>query len=813
MQDIRAAIRALTRRPGFSSIAIATLALGIGGNAAIFSIIDSVLLQPLPYPRAERLVMPWEYSADVQQQIGFDTLPSSPGDVHDFRTRNTTFEGLAWIRSERFNLTGAGDPERINGVRVSTDFFDVLGVRPMVGRSFTPEDATGTRAILISDRLWRRRFEASPTIIGRVISLNGVPANILGVLPAWFRFPAEGDLPAGLGFTGEMEIWAADALTPTQQNTRGGKSFALVGRLKDGIDLPTATADLNAIAAEIARAFPASNAGWTVRIRPLREQLVGGVRSALIVLLVAVGFVLLIACANVANLMLVRAAGRHREMCVRLALGAGERRLMRQLLVESLVLAIVAGLAGLGLAWIGLHVLLALSPVRLASFANASLDWRVVGFTVAVSSLTGLMFGIVPAFQASRANLNDGLRDGTRGTSGSRRAHRTRNTLVVVEVALAMVLLVGAVLLLQTFVRLLNVDAGFRPDGVLTMEVTLPRSYPGPRAADFFDRVTARLGAVPGVQEVAVTSSLPLSGLENLRQITVEGRPRPLPGQEIIADYRVVTAPYFKVMGIPQVAGGTLPQTISGEAPTTVLVNATMAAAVWRGENPIGRRIKLTSYDQPGPWFTVAGVVGDTRHTGLDSSLRPQVYVEQRVDPAQQMVVVLRAAGDPLGYVTVARAAVLEADRDQPVGRIRPMKAVVAESVSNRRFTMALVGTFAVLAFALSLVGLYAVVSHSVAERTREMGLRLALGASPGALLRLVLIEGLSLAATGVVLGLVGAFLTTQLMSAMLFGVAPHDAFTFVVVPLLLFFAAAAGCLVPARRAMRVDPIVALRTE
>jgi putative ABC transport system permease protein len=383
----------------------------------------------------------------------------------------------------------------------------------------------------------------------------------------------------------------------------------------------------------------------------------------------------------------------------------------------------------------------------------------------------------------------------------------------VVEVALAMVLLVGAVLLLQTFVRLLNVDAGFRPDGVLTMEVTLPRSYPGPRAADFFDRVTARLGAVPGVQEVAVTSSLPLSGLENLRQITVEGRPRPLPGQEIIADYRVVTAPYFKVMGIPQVAGGTLPQTISGEAPTTVLVNATMAAAVWRGENPIGRRIKLTSYDQPGPWFTVAGVVGDTRHTGLDSSLRPQVYVEQRVDPAQQMVVVLRAAGDPLGYVTVARAAVLEADRDQPVGRIRPMKAVVAESVSNRRFTMALVGTFAVLAFALSLVGLYAVVSHSVAERTREMGLRLALGASPGALLRLVLIEGLSLAATGVVLGLVGAFLTTQLMSAMLFGVAPHDAFTFVVVPLLLFFAAAAGCLVPARRAMRVDPIVALRTE
>ena len=557
MQDIRAAIRALARRPGFAAIAIATLALGIGGNAAIFSIIDSVLLQPLPYPRADRLVMPWEYNAEVHQKIGFDTLPSSPGDVTDFRTKNTTFEGLAWIRSDRFNLTGAGDPERINGVRVSEDFFTVLGVRPSFGRTFTPEDVKGTRAVLISDRLWRRRFQADAGIIGRVISLNGAPATIIGVLPPWFNFPAEGDLPTGLGFSGEVEIWAADALTPTQQQFRGGKSFTLVGRLKDGIDMVSATADLNAIASEIAREFPASNAGWTVRIRPLREQLVGGVRSALIVLLVAVGFVLLIACANVANLMLVRAAGRHREMCVRLALGAGERRLMRQLLVESLVLAILAGLAGLIVAWVGLRVLLALAPVKLVAFSAAAVDWRVVGFTVAVSALTGLMFGIVPAFQASRANLNEGLRDGTRGTSGSRRAHRTRNALVVVEVALAMVLLVGAVLLLQTFVRLLSVDAGFRPEGVLTMEVALPRTYPGPRAAEFFDHVTTRLTAVPGVQAVAVTSSLPLSGLENLRQITVEGRPRPLPGQEIIADYRVVTAPYFKVMGVPLVGGST----------------------------------------------------------------------------------------------------------------------------------------------------------------------------------------------------------------------------------------------------------------
>ena len=586
MQDIRAAIRALARRPGFAAIAIATLALGIGGNAAIFSIIDTVLLQPLPYPHADRLVMPWELQREVHQKIGFDTLPSSPGDVTDFRTKNTTFEGLAWDQIGSIQPHGRRRPGADQWRARQRGLLHRARRPAFVRADVHAEDVKGTRAVLISDRLWRRRFQADAGIIGRVISLNGAPATIIGVLPPWFNFPAEGDLPTGLGFSGEVEIWAADALTPTQQQFRGGKSFTLVGRLKDGIDMVSATADLNAIASEIAREFPASNAGWTVRIRPLREQLVGGVRSALIVLLVAVGFVLLIACANVGNLMLVRAAGRHREMCVRLALGAGERRLMRQLLVESLVLAILAGLAGLIVAWVGLRVLLALAPVKLVAFSAAVVDWRVVGFTVAVSALTGLMFGIVPAFQASRANLNEGLRDGTRGTSGSRRAHRTRNALVVVEVALAMVLLVGAVLLLQTFVRLLSVDAGFRPEGVLTMEVALPRTYPGPRAAEFFDHVTTRLTAVPGVQAVAVTSSLPLSGLENLRQITVEGRPRPLPGQEIIADYRVVTAPYFKVMGVPLVAGQLLPETLSGDPPTAVLINSTMAASVWQGGGP-----------------------------------------------------------------------------------------------------------------------------------------------------------------------------------------------------------------------------------
>ena len=814
MSEIRAAVRALAHRPSFAAVAIATLALGIGGNAAIFSLIDRVLLRPLPYPRSEQLVMPWEFSAEVQQRTGFDRLPSSPGDVFDFRARNTTFEHLAWVRAERVNLTGTGDPERISAVRVSGDFFQTLGVSASIGRVFTPEDAGEHRFLLLGNALWRRRFGGDPDVVGQVISVNGEPATILGVLPPWFRFPGAGDLPSGFGFANDPEIWSLDVLTPAQQRSRGGKSFALIGRLREGVGLQEAQGDLGSIAAAIARDFPASNAGWTVRVVPLREQLVGEMRSALLVLLVAVGCVLLIACVNVANLMLVRASGRQREMCVRLALGAGEGRLVRQLLVESLMLSLAAGGLGLLIGWAGLRVLLSISPRALTSITAAALDWRVLAFTLVLSTLTGVMFGIVPAIQAANADLNAGLREGSPRAGGGRKARRTRNALVVVEVAMAMVLLVSAVLLMQTFVKLLNVPAGFRTDGVLTMEVSLPRpAYPGSRAADFFDRVIERLRGVPGVETVAVSSDIPLSGLENLRQVTVEGAPRPDPGREIIADYRVVTPDYFAVMGIPLVSGEALPNASAAGGAPGLLINATMAEAAWPHQNAVGRRLKLTSFDQDAPWFTVLGVVGDTRHSGLDRSLRPQVYVHQRTDPSQQMVVVMRTAGEPAGFASVARAAVLEIDRDQPVGRIRTMRDVVAASVASRRFTMALVATFAALALTLSLVGLYAVVSHSVAERTREMGVRLALGATPGSLLCMVMCEGLSLAGAGVGLGLLGAFLSTRFIAALLFGVEAHDATTFAAVSVLLFAAAALGCLMPARRAMRVDPMVALRAE
>jgi putative ABC transport system permease protein len=811
---MRQAFRALARRPAFALVAVGTLALGLGANAAIFSVIDAVLLRPLPYRNPDRLVMPWEYSVEIQRRLGFDRLPSSPGDVTDFRTRNRTFAALASMRADRINLTGDGAPERVGGVRVSEEFFDVLGVAPIRGRTFVPADQAAGRVALIGEGLWRRRFGGDPRIVGQVVSMNGEPATILGVLPSWFRFPAGGELPENFGFAATPDVWALDVLTPEQQRMRGGKSFAMIGRLDDGVTLADAEADLNAIAAAIAAEFPDYNAGWRVRVLPLREQLVGGLRRPLLILLTAVGFVLLIACANVANLLLVRAASRQRELCVRHALGAGRGRLVRELVLESLLLSLASAAVGLVFAWWGLRALLATIPSTLPSVATATLDLRVLTFMTAMSTATGIIFGLVPAIQGTRCNPSEGLRDGARGTVGSRRANATRNVLVVFEVALAAVLLIGAALLIQTFVRLVGVETGFRPEGVLTMELVLPRSaYPEAQASAFHDRLLARLSTLPGVEGAAATSGLPLSGRENLQQVTIEGRPRPRPGSEILTDYRVVTPGYFEVLGMRRLEGDGLREEEAPDTAPTLVINETMARAYWPGESPIGRRLKLTSYDRDAPWYTVVGVVNDTRYTALDSALRPQVYVHFHRDPAQQMWIVLRTGGDPLAFANAARNAVHEIDPNQPVGRVRAMAEVVAASVSDRRFSMFLLGMFATLALTLSVVGLYAVVSYSVSERIHEMGVRLALGAQPSNLLTMVLGEGLRLAAIGMAIGLGAALVMTRFLEALLFGVHARDAATFVAVPLVLTLAALFGCLVPAVRAMRIDPVVALRAE
>ena len=804
------ALKGLARRPAFSLVAVLTLALGLGANAAIFSVIDAALLRPLPFPQADRLVTPWEFSAEMQQRLGLDRLPSSPGNVSDFRSGNTTLLALAAMRADQVNLTGAGQPERVGGVKVSREFFDVLGVSPILGRGFIPSDLTAGPVVVIGEGLWRRRFAGAVDVIGRTVSVNGQTSMVVGVMPGFFRFPSIGELPEAYGFSSRPELWTLDVLTPEQQHTRAGKSFAMVGRLKDGVTFAEAEADLNRVAAQIAEAYPDFNAGWTIRVLPLREQLVGDVRPALLVLLGAVGFVLLIACTNVANLLLVRAASRQREFCIRHVLGASRRTLVGELLVESVVLSLAAAALGAVFAWWGLQAVLALLPETLPAVTDARLDLRVLAFTMVVAVATGIVFGLVPALQGTRGSLNEALRDGGRGTIGGRRSQATRNALVIGEVALASVLLISAALLIQTFIRLLHVETGFRADGVLAMELVLPRlSYPDASAVDFFTRLTERLSGLPGVLRAGATSSLPLAGRETLQPVTVEGRPRPQPGFEIVADYRAVTPGYFDALGIERVEG-TLPQ---DTALPLVVINERMARAHWPDESPIGRRIKLTNYDRDAPWYTVAAVVRDTRHAALDSALRPQVYVDHRRDPWHQMWVVIRTSGDPTAIARAARAAVLEIDTAQPVARVLTMSDVVAASVSSRRFSMTLVGIFAALALTLSVIGLYAVVSYSVAERIHEMGVRLALGAQPSNLLTMVLGEGLRLVIAGLALGLAAALAVTRFLDTLLFGVDPRDATTFAGVVVVLSLAALVGCLLPAFRAMRVDPMIALRAE
>lgn len=816
MQSLRYAFRGLARRPAFAAVAILALALGIGANAVIFSIFHSVLLRPLPYPDSDRIVMPWEFSAEVQQRLGFDRLPSSAADFVDYLAQNSTFDPFASMRTEQVNLTGEGEPERIGAVRVSSRFFDVLGVQPIVGRTFAPGDDRRERPIVIAYSLWQRRFGADAQVSGRVISLNGEPATIVGVVPPWFDFPAAGQLPEGFGFSLSPVVWSLDVLTPEQQRNRGGKSLALIGRLKPGVSARDAEQDLSRIAANIAREFPFTNAGWTVRVISLREQLVGPIRPALVALFTAVGFVLLIACANVANLLLVRAAARQREICVRFALGASRLALIVQFLAESALLGILAGLCGLVIAWWMLRALLTIVPASLSVISQSSFDWHVIVFAMVLSLVTGLIFGAAPASLCTRFSTGEGLREGARGTVGGRKATRTRNALVVIEVALAVMLLIGSVLLIQTFVRLTNVQTGFRTDRILTMEIALPkRVYPSPRPAAFFETLLERLSALPGVESAGVTSGVPLGGAENLLPVSIEGGPRPGPGQEIFSDYRVVTPGYFETLGISLLDGQPLdvPARPDTDEEPRVWINETMARSAWPDQRAVGRRLKLTGFDQSAPWYTVGGVVGDTRSTGLETAPRPQVYVHHRHDPKEQMSVVLRSTGNPDLLASPARAAVQAIDASQPVGRVRTMHQIVTTAVASRRFYMFLAGIFAVLAMALAVVGLYAVVSFSVAERVHEMGLRLALGARPWNLLGLVLGEGLKLVGVGVCLGVGAALLLTRFLQTLLFGVGARDTATFALAPAILLVAGLLGCIAPAVRAMRVDPATALRGE
>jgi putative ABC transport system permease protein len=804
--DLRFAIRALGKHPGFTAAVLLTLALGIGANAAIFSVVDAVVLRPLPFRDADRLVVIW----GNLRRPGVEEIPGSAGEYVDYRDQSRAFDAVAAYDTLGFNLTGGGEPERVDGAVVSATFFPLLGGAAEIGRTFAAdEDQPGRGDVaVISHRLWTRRFSADPAIAGRVVPIDGRPTAIVGVMPAGFQFPDDG-----------VEVWKpivfdADALSA---NNRGSHGYTILGRLKAGVTIAQATGDLDDVGATFQRRFPDNyRNGFSVRLRLLQDEIVGDTGRALFVLLGAVGLVLLIACANVANLFLARAATRRREIAMRTALGASRARLIRQLLTESVVVAAVGGAIGLVLSAWTVETLVAAAPGSIPRLPEVAVDWRVVAFTAVIALATGVMFGIAPALAASRTAVNDALKEGAR--SGAHGHVRSGRALVAAEVALSLVLLVAAGLLVRSFARLHEVAPGFDSDRLLTFRLSLPESrYSTFAKGDmFFDELFERLRAHAEVRGVAAISALPFGGFGGSRSFGIEGRPPLKPGESMEEQLRIVTDGYFGAMGIPIVAGREFTARDAGSAPRVAVVNEAFARKHFPGGAAIGQRV---SFEQDTPqWYQIVGIAGNVKHRGLDAPDRPELYVPYRQPlfaswTVRPMYVVVRTAAVPASALPMVRRDLAGIDPDQPISDARSMEERIAGSLAARRFNMALLGMFAGLALTLAAVGIYGVVAYSVTDRVHEIGVRVALGAQPRDVVAMIMREGLAATLVGTIAGIAAALTVTRVMSTLLFGVGAADPLTFTVIPLLLVVVAAAACYIPARRATRVDPLQALRTE
>ncbi|HEX8775378.1 MAG TPA: ABC transporter permease [Pyrinomonadaceae bacterium] len=806
-QDLRYGLRTLRQRPGFTFVAVLALALGIGVNTAIFSVVNTLLISPLPFRDSERLVMVWEFNRtrDRHQNV------INPANFLDWREQSTSFEEMAAFRDVRVNLTGKGDPVEIPSQQTTPNLFSLLGVETIMGRSFKPEDGEPNAApvAVISYGLWQRQFGSDPSIVGKTVTLNGTGVNIVGVLPAGFQwFIKKGSLtdkPA--------ELWMPLAFTE-ELRVRRGRHMTAVARLKPGVSHAQAQAELYTIAARLEQQYPDVNTGWGAELVPLREQFVGDVRPALYVLLGAVGFVLLIACANVANLLLARAATRHREIAIRTALGAGRWRVIRQLLTESVLLSVLGGGLGLMIAWWGTGAIVALSPSDLVNLESVSINLPVLLFTLLVSILTGLIFGLAPALEATKLNLTESLKEGDKGGSGGTRSRRLRNAFVVAEVALALVLLASAGLMLKSFSRLQTVNPGFETERLLTMRLVLPNNkYPEDyQRTAFFRQAIERIGRLPGVQSASAVSFLPFAGIGSATRFTIEGRPAPQAGDAPTTDVRVTDANYFRTMNIPLLQGRSFTEQEATEKRGVVIINETLARQYFAGEDPIGKRITVNMGSEPKP-TVIIGVVGDIRHVDLNSEIRPMVYWTHPELAYSSMTIVLRTAGEPMSLAAATQREIQAIDPDQPVSDIRTMEQLLSASVARTRFNALLLALFAGLALILASVGIYGVMAYSVVQRTREIGIRIALGAEARDVVRMIVGQGMILTLVGIGLGLVAAFALTRLMSSLLFGVSATDPLTFAVVSLLLSAVAFLACYIPARRATKVDPMVALRYE
>jgi putative ABC transport system permease protein len=797
LKDIRYGFRGLLKRPGFTVIALVALALGIGANTAIFSLVNAVVLQPLPFPQPDQLV--WVYG---NIRNGGNRASVSPLDFLDYRSQNKTFEQFAASGTlpMPLNLTGTGDPERIMASSVTGNYFDTFKVAPALGRGFTLEnEKTGQDQVtVLSHEFWQKHFAGDPGILSKTIILDSKPYQVIGVMPAGLSLPQSAELWVPMSFDVDpgMKQRKAHFLRP-------------IGRLKPGVTLLQAQADTDVIAAHLAEQFPDSNTGWNLRLLSLREQLVGSTRTTIFILFGAVGLVLLIACANVANLLMVRAAARQKEIALRTALGASRLRIIRQMLTESLLLSILGGALGALLAVWGVQLLVSLSADSLPRTVDVRIDATVLAFTLLISVVTGLLFGLAPAFRTTKVNLSDSLKDGARGSEGVMR-NRTRSLLVVFESAVAVVLLIGAGLLVRSLIALQNVDPGFDSNNVLTLRLDLPqKKYAGEgKAANFWEQLETRVASLPGVQSVGLVTELPLSGQLNDLPFTVEGRPPVSIDQSFDADFRRVNQNYFAAMRIPLLRGRNFTEQEVRQGDKVTVVSQQLVDVVFPNEEPLGKRLISAMGGQP---FEIIGVVGDIRHQSLGGQPFAAMYFPTR--DIGRFNLAIRTQGDPLSIVGAVRKEVHALDPDQPISAVRKMSDWVESSTAGPRYRTTLLGLFAALAMILAATGIYGVMSYSVAQRTHEIGVRMALGARQRDVLKLVVRQGMLLTLVGVILGLLGAFALTRVMQSLLFGVTAKDPFTFSVVAALLIAVAFVACFIPARRATKVDPLVALRYE
>jgi putative ABC transport system permease protein len=811
LQDIRYGARMLAKHKAFTLVAVITLALGIGANTAIFSVVNELLLRPLPYRDADRVMMLWEVTPTGRHQNS-----TSRKNFMAWREQGTSFETIAAFSDQRATLTGAGDPEEVAAQMASSGLFNLLGVDAVVGRTFTRDDIQpgAARVVVLSYGLWQRKFGGDRNVVGKPITLGGEPYTVVGVVPPNFQW----HIRSRSGTGKPAEIWTLLTMPATQTDSNWhGRFLSVVGRLKPGVSREQAEAELKTIEARISEDDPQHSKGFSAEVIPVREQLVGNVRPALWILLGAVGFVLLIACANVANLLLARAASREKEIAVRTALGARRSRIVRQLMTESVLLAVLGGVCGLGLAWWGIQALVAISPRDLVNLQGVGLNMTVLGWTLGIALLTGLLFGLVPALEATRVDLNDTLKEGGKsGTGQSARSRGLRGALVVAEVALALVLLVSAGLLVKSFARLRDIDTGFRQDNVLTFVVPVPitKYKEDSQFVNFFRQAEERIRALPGVRAVGMVNYLPLyGGLGSKTGFTIDGAPAPPPGEEPSTNVRVADAGYFGAINIPLLRGRNFTSYEDAEPHNVVLVSESFAQKYFPGEDPIGKRVAVEMFDGKPPLTEIVGVVGDVRYDSLTAEAEPTVYFPEPVLTYSSMTFAVHTDEDPTQLTPAVRREISALDPDQPVSDVRTMTQVMAETVGRARFSTLLFGLFAGLATLLAAVGIFGVMNYSVTLRTREIGLRMALGAQPARVLMLVLRQGLVLTLVGIGIGLALALAVTRVMSSLLFGVDATDPATYAAIVPVLAAVSLLACYIPARRATRIDPLVALRYE